>query len=282
MKQLFYILTFLFIGNHLYAQSIIPPISSFSQWAIMSIDSGTVRISYALNAVDIKDTKTYDDLQRLDIGSKSSKYYSYYIFNNDSLRKDFGKKRTEDIPITPGEFGKKGYTWSLLIWSDYFKDFTKNTLTEYALMPRGVYSCQYTEEMPVQEWELHEDTLAICGYLCQKATCRFRGRNFVAWFAPELSISNGPWKFGGLPGLILKVYDTDELYIFECIKIESLKNKFPITLYDGPFFRKIERIKLRNLDKEIYNDYHKFIQVTNSDGVPEKFTPIPYHPLELE
>lgn len=57
-----------------------------------------------------------------------------------------------------------------------------------------------------------------------KATCTFRGREYTAWFCVDIPISNGPWKFGGLPGLILKVYDKDHLFVFESIEIEKKRN----------------------------------------------------------
>ena len=152
-------------------------------------------------------------------------------------------------------------------------------------MPHGaIPDYQYTEALPIQKWELHDDKITIMGHLCQKATCRFRGRNFVAWFAPDIPIPNGPWKFGGLPGLILKVYDNDMYYVFECIKIESHAKKFPLFMFDEKRYQKTERIKLRQLEKDIYADYFKVggVTVTTMDGSPIKFTSIPYHPIELE
>jgi len=252
----------------------------------MVVDSGNIRILYAMNAEDINDEKTYDDLQRLEIGTELSKYYSYYLFRNDSLIGDFRKKNpnARSSPYQPGEVGKKGYCWQIFIWSDYFKNFGKNEFTEYAFMPAGLNSMhsQYTEEIQKMDWNLHDDTLIICGYSCQKATCRFRGRDYVAWFAAEIPISNGPWKFGGLPGLILKVYDTEKYYEFECIKIESHPKKYPILMTDTKRYRSIERTKLNQLNKEIYADYFKFNPRLGPDGTPIKFIPIPYHPLELE
>lgn len=284
MKQLFYILAFIIIGDSLYSQSRISPCIRRMETSV--VDSGSIRIYYAFNATDITDEKTYDDIQRLEIGTKLSRYYSYYLHRNDSLIKDFNKKnpKAESVPMQPGEVGKKGYTWSLLIWSDFFKFFSENTLTEYATMPWNVPHYQYSEDIPAQEWELRDDTATIAGYLCQNATCRFRGRNYEAWFAPEIPVSNGPWKFGGLPGMILKVGDEDQLYVFECIKIEFHTNKYPIIMYDEKGYKKIEQAKLRQLDKAIYNNFYKVahIRAEDNNGNPRAFVPIPYHPIELE
>ncbi|MDR2651856.1 MAG: hypothetical protein LBC68_06025, partial [Prevotellaceae bacterium] len=69
-----------------------------------TVDSGNIRILYALNATDINNTDTYDDLQRLEIGTRLSKYYSYFIYKSDSLctctKKDWIKKHpfAQSIP----------------------------------------------------------------------------------------------------------------------------------------------------------------------------------------
>ncbi len=57
------------------------------------------------------------------------------------------------------------------------------------------------------KWQLHDEFKEISGYKCQKAATTFRGREYEAWFTSEIPLSFGPWKFNGLPGLILEVYD---------------------------------------------------------------------------
>ncbi len=48
---------------------------------------------------------------------------------------------------------------------------------------------------------------------CQKAIALWRGRAYSAWFTEEIAIAEGPWKFGGLPGLIVELYDEErDLY----------------------------------------------------------------------
>lgn len=247
-----------------------------------TIDSAYIRILYALNAEDINNTKTYDDLQRLEIGSRVSKYYSYFLFNSDSLVTEYKKKNrgASAYPMKMGEEGKMKY-WSEYISSEYFKDISENTFTEYSRLPmymkQRVYS--YTDKNNVQEWQIHNDTTSILGYLCQKATCNFRGRNFIAWFTMDIPINNGPWKFGGLPGLILKVYDEDNLYCFESVFIEIPSVKIPIIKYKGyDNSITIERSKLLKLQKDLQENYATITGLV-SDRPLEK---IIYTPLELE
>src|SRR5690606_17295445 len=77
------------------------------------------------------------------------------------------------------------------------------------------------------EWEITNEIKKIKQYTCYKATTSFRGNKFVVWFTPEIPINAGPWKWHGLPGLILEAADTDnsEIYILE--KIEKLAEEIP-------------------------------------------------------
>lgn len=59
------------------------------------------------------------------------------------------------------------------------------------------------------KWKLHKETKKIGKFSCQKATIKFRGRNYTAWFSNQIPVRYGPWKFQGLSGLILEVYDDD-------------------------------------------------------------------------
>jgi GLPGLI family protein len=247
-----------------------------------TIDSGNIRILYALNAADINNPETYDDLQRLEIGKYLSKYYSYFIYNSDSLCTEWSKKHPNaaSLPNRMGVHGKQKYGWSEYYYSEYFKDFSNNTLTEYARMPAYMqnYNCQYSEILPTYDWKIRDDTLIVAGYLCQKAECSFRGRNYIAWFTVDIPVNNGPWKFGGLPGLIMKIYDSDKLYIFECIKVETYKKRYPVKIYDYNSYVEIDRKKLLNLQKNIKEDFFQLLGITSKS----KYSKIPYHPLELE
>jgi len=69
------------------------------------------------------------------------------------------------------------------------------------------------------KWKLHQETKEIGGFICQKATIKFRGRNYIAWFTNKIPVPYGPWKFQGLSGLILEVYDTDNIFHITTNKI---------------------------------------------------------------
>ncbi|WP_336517276.1 GLPGLI family protein [Pollutibacter soli] len=75
-------------------------------------------------------------------------------------------------------------------------------------------SSYYRDTLHPMTWELKNETQKIGDFECQKATTVFRGRSYTAWFSPSIPIPNGPWKMGGLPGLIMVLYeDNNDMYI---------------------------------------------------------------------
>jgi len=83
----------------------------------------------------------------------------------------------------------------------------------------------YEEPLEAQEWTITDEYREILGYECQKAECDFRGRRYIAWFTPEIAVSEGPWKFYGLPGLILSITDDKGHYGYEMTGIEMADDK---------------------------------------------------------
>ena len=64
------------------------------------------------------------------------------------------------------------------------------------------------------EWSITNESKIIQNLKCMKATTSFRGRKYEAWFTPTVPIPAGPWKFFGLPGLIIEIKDLQgDIYI---------------------------------------------------------------------
>lgn len=83
------------------------------------------------------------------------------------------------------------------------KTSADSTLTVYdTLSDEPVY---YTEKFSEMSWEIGDSTKNILGYECSMAITDYHGRKWTAWFTPDIPIADGPWKFRGLPGLILEV-----------------------------------------------------------------------------
>jgi GLPGLI family protein len=57
-------------------------------------------------------------------------------------------------------------------------------------------------------WNLdYSEQKKIGNLLCKKSTTNYRGRNYTAWYTMEIPLGYGPYKFQGLPGLIVSVRD---------------------------------------------------------------------------
>lgn len=69
----------------------------------------------------------------------------------------------------------------------------------------------YSENLKFN-WKILNDKEKIGSYNTQKATVDFGGRKWTAWFSTELPFQDGPYKFSGLPGLIVKIEDADKNY----------------------------------------------------------------------
>ena len=119
----------------------------------------------------------------------------------------------------------------------------------------GVYhSCIVIEPTGTMVWELTNESKKIDSYIAYKAKTTFRGRNYIAWFTPEIAIDAGPWKFHGLPGLILEVTD-DELgvqFLFSSIEVFSD--------YEFEIIQPREELVLTIDEYAAYNDPDKIAQ----------------------
>jgi GLPGLI family protein len=103
--------------------------------------------------------------------------------------------------------------------NSYFKDQSASKLSYMASAGQKIFAVE--EKIPVIEWNITQETKEIKGLQCQKATGDFKGRSYEAWFCSQLPYNNGPWKLGGLPGLIIEAYDTKKEVLFEFTSFEN-------------------------------------------------------------
>lgn len=82
----------------------------------------------------------------------------------------------------------------------------------------------YEEKKEDMQWESHPDTVHLHQFICQKATTNWGGRKWTAWFTMDIPISDGPYKFCGLPGLVLSVSDQDKYFTFDIASISKVKS----------------------------------------------------------
>lgn len=105
------------------------------------------------------------------------------------------------------------------------------------------------------KWKLTGKSKIILKYNCQEATTTYRGRDYIAYFTTKIPFKAAPWKFHGLPGVMLAVKTTDNQ-----IKIEAHKLQIrPITgKIEQPFTNIKEFITWEEFEKLYIKSWEKF------------------------
>ncbi|WP_299129211.1 GLPGLI family protein [uncultured Winogradskyella sp.] len=164
-----------------------------------------------------KDRKSIDfplkEYSRLLVNKNESIYQIYNAMHLDTLK--FEGTVTSDDRNRYYSFNKH---------SIYFKN---NTLKYNDVIYEDEY---YYEETINHSWELKDEEMDIKGYSCRKAITNYGGREWEAWYTLDLPINAGPYKFKGLPGLILKLTDSTGSYNFDFYAITERELK-PLKKY---------------------------------------------------
>lgn len=184
------------------------------------VDTARYKVTYSLRYKFHPDQKdAYNDTRIVKIGKHSVKDYSDIINHFDSLATEQVRHGAESYSNVSGN------PWPLEIIRPIRgeKADLKYRLSTSTFLV-------YSDSVPSLEWRFSdEDTDSIMGYDCRKATVEFAGRSYTAWFTPEIPLSFGPYKFGGLPGLILKLEDAERQYIWKAMGFE--RDNSPIMEY---------------------------------------------------
>lgn len=136
----------------------------------------------------------------------------------------------------------------------------------------------YDEPFEEMQWNIISDsTKSVLGYECLKAECDYHGKHWSAWFTPEIPVSDGPWKFAGLPGLILYVSDCNGYNTFGATGLEYTKDPLP-KMEVPEYYQKGDRIEFLRLVRKLsqrfsidtflqqYQDQSPNIKIYTSDG----------------
>lgn len=105
---------------------------------------------------------------------------------------------------------------------------------------------EVTEDTEIPAWNMVEGHDSVCGYLCQKANGKFRGKTWNVLYAEDIPTAAGPWKLQGLPGLIAYAADDEGIHTFKLIGI--YQEAVPITYSAGSVVSEfvIQERRMRN------------------------------------
>ncbi|WP_326982115.1 GLPGLI family protein [Chryseobacterium sp. MYb264] len=178
------------------------------------VDSLHGEFIYLLKAkFDIRTNYKHEEPFLLQIGDDRAFFASTISLKGDSVMANSGTStKNPDGSITLGF--KKGIAIPKTNLS--FTIIQSNENTQYFRLI-GMSLLTYKEPI-IKDWKLLNETKIINTIKCKKAEITFKGRNWVAWYSPEIPFPYGPYKFSGLPGLIIKITDDKGDYDFELVK----------------------------------------------------------------
>lgn len=253
-----------------------------------TIDQAVFKVQYEVDGcIDTSSKKRFKETMMLEVGKQSSKFYSYTKYVGDSVfAADVANHASQETMIEH----LKQYGQSKLNEQTYKRYPTgKVTTLDEIAGDISRLRCEEVEERP--QWKLSNDTLTILSYICHKAECNFKGRNWTAWFTTEIPSSEGPWKLYGLPGFILKAEDGDKDYLFTCTGIEQCHTYHPI-LFDGKDYEPVNRKAYNKIHERYFTDPSGYIAssapnvnlvIRDEQGNKVKGSRnLPYNPLERD
>jgi len=204
----------------------------------------TVGYDYTMNTTDEEGNAVTDSLRTvLLVGSKMTKTMGYYTHKYKVL--DIDRQEYYD------EYQREGMAHVPTI----FVSLADKKMDVQEDVPPYHYAYQEAEEL---KWTLLDDTLTITGYLCHKAQTSYGGRTWYAYYTEDIPTTAGPWKLKGLPGLIVKAEDAENIFSFEMFELtqQSIAITNPV-MADINKTKRDKFVQMRNkllLDKRYMED----------------------------
>lgn len=152
---------------------------------------------------------------------EESRFHTVNGHYNDSMALEWqaanphfaNPKTQEEMQAAVDAFTKAKSAWQKSNSLGYYlrKDFAEQIFQ--VALPFG-FPPQHLEEPLTFGWQMGSEQNTILGLNCYRATASYGGRRYTAWFSPEIPISDGPYVFCGLPGLIVQISDERGWYTF--------------------------------------------------------------------
>lgn len=226
-------------------------------------------LTYAPDSTDINELNTEDF--NLFMGNKVSIFASRGRTMSDSL-----KMNLQGRDIGSMDFEERAKRTKTEFESVIYKGFPEEKISySYKILRDNL---RYEEDLNQFSWEILPENKLIEGYQAQKATTTFAGRNYIAWFTSEIPISEGPYKFNGLPGLILEISDVQNHYNYKLKSFEKFKNTASVELKVSHFIKSDKKEILESI-KEYKLDPFAVVERNNT---PEKNITFGFQPGEKE
>lgn len=179
------------------------------------------RFSYEYKFVidSIQKNQSESEIMFLNVFSKGSQFYSKEVAESDSIMEATIKKQANSGSMNINLSGVKS---NGKVRYQIEKSYPDYSLSYFNKLGSDEYLVQDSRN---QNWKILPDKEKIGDLMTQKATCSFAGRKWTAWFTTEIPIQDGPYKFHGLPGLIVKLEDQTKSHVFELKGVKKLTDE---------------------------------------------------------
>jgi len=227
----------------------------------------------------------------LDITPKEVKFYGKDLAIRDSLNKKFGMN----------------FSYTDMTGQVVKRKINSFDNENFINIKNGYYTFKTTDKI---NWTIADEIKKIENYTLQKATTKFGGRSWTAWFCKDIPFNEGPFKLRGLPGLIFELSDVKKNFIYTLVKSRELpeisstsdflessfgnkaipinekqKHKLMMEFYNDPFAFERNNISKSNNDlriningKEIHNVDELNTQTKSMQEVIRKYN----NPIEID
>lgn len=184
------------------------------------------RFFYEFSYKPNKDSSRVEkELTILDVTKQKSIYRDYLSVSQDSMiESNIEKMKATGIQIDLSKLLKNPkFMYKVQkSYPSYETSYTDLILSDFISYPEtGKINWKISDEKGVSTFEK---------YKIQKATATAWGRNWTAWFTPDIPIQDGPYKFYGLPGLIVKIEDQDKNFSWQLAGIKNLEKYNELSL----------------------------------------------------
>lgn len=170
----------------------------------------------------------------LQIGSHVSKFTNSATYISDSI---FFQNKEINDPSLDYKVIKmiEGTRPKILAKYSIYKNWPKKDIVSLTAYDDNKH---YQSVQPLSlNWKLEEskkDSI-IAGYHCKRASTNFAGRKYIAWYTMQIPVNEGPYKFSGLPGLIVRIRDTRNEHRFTLTSVKKLKYFQPVVFSNDAY-----------------------------------------------
>lgn len=234
--------------------------------AIQAISFAQKNTDTVVAQVYYKSYLMYDTIKKLattenmilNVGKHSSQYMSYDKVYNDSLLKELIKQGSPYV-MDRSKNGMRRVSSDIII-----KHYDQIGKLEWYKKILKVYVI--TEDVnKLLTWQITGETKQVGQLTVTKANCRFKGRKYEAWFCADIPIQDGPYKFCGLPGLIIEMADSTGTVKFSFLGFKnvavqnSLMPEIPKKVFP------VSHQEYVQLEKAFRNDPETFLNNESAD-----------------